>query len=72
MLESLIFAFNAQAINHALLHLADSSVHLQSLRQEAEEVIGKEGWSKTSLGKLHRLDSFLRESQRLNGVNIST
>ncbi len=60
-----------QAINHALLHLAESPHHLQTLRQEAEQILQDEGWTKTSLGKLHLLDSFLRESQRLNGVNTS-
>ncbi|KAF4548956.1 Cytochrome P450-like protein 87 [Elsinoe fawcettii] len=38
------------------------------LRQEAIEVLSAEGWAKTSLYKLKLMDSFLKESQRLNNM----
>ena len=42
-----------------------------ALRVEAEKVLGEEGWSKAAMQKLIKLDSFLRESQRLNGIGAS-
>jgi hypothetical protein len=41
--------------------------YLQPLREEVEAVIAKEGWSKTSLGKMRKVDSFIRETLRFNG-----
>lgn len=38
------------------------------MREEVEEVVREEGWSKISLGKMRKVDSFLRESQRFNGL----
>jgi hypothetical protein len=35
------------------------------MREEAARVIKEEGWSKAALNKMHKIDSFLRESQRL-------
>lgn len=35
------------------------------MREEAERVIAAEGWTKAALGKMHKIDSFLRESMRL-------
>jgi hypothetical protein len=37
------------------------------MREEAESAIGEHGWSKASLQKMHKIDSFLKESFRLNG-----
>jgi len=54
------------SITHALFHLAASPELVAALREEAEEVL-KAGWSKESIGNLWRMDSFLRESQRVNG-----
>ena len=41
---------------------------MEPLREEVESIIAEEGWSKASIGKMRKLDSFLKESQRLNGV----
>ena len=40
------------------------------LRDEVETIVAAEGWSKSSMGKMQKLDSFLRESQRYNGTNL--
>ena len=42
------------------------------LREEAERVIAEEGWSKASLSKMHKIDSFIRESQRMSGIPACT
>ena len=38
------------------------------MREEAERVVEREGWTKAALGSMHKIDSFLRESQRLRGL----
>jgi hypothetical protein len=36
---------------------------------EMEEVIGNHGWTKEAMGRLWKLDSFMKESSRLAGVS---
>lgn len=36
------------------------------LREEVEAVIGENGWTKLAIQKLRKVDSFLKESHRLN------
>jgi hypothetical protein len=36
------------------------------MREEAERVIKEEGWTKAALNSMVKIDSFLRESQRIN------
>lgn len=61
-----------QTITHALYHLAERPELLQPLREEIETLLKEEGgWTKNALAKMWKLDSFLRESQRHNGVNLS-
>ncbi len=63
--------FVLQSITHALYHLAERPELLAPLREEIGPLIREEGWTKNSMAKMWKLDSFLRESQRHNGVNIS-
>ena len=42
------------------------------MRQEAAEAIRAEGWSKKALDKMVKIDSFLRESQRVYGITLGT
>ncbi|KAJ7670599.1 cytochrome P450 [Mycena polygramma] len=51
------------AITTALFDLTTYPEHIEPMRQEAERVIGAEGWIKSALKTLHKIDSFLRESQ---------
>ncbi|KAJ6559929.1 cytochrome P450 [Mycena capillaripes] len=51
----------------ALFDLATYSEYIQPLREEVERVIGEHGWTKAALADMHKIDSFLRESQRING-----
>ena len=60
-----------QSISHALLHLAAEPKYLQPLRQEVESIVAAEGWTKAAMGKMWKVDSFLKESQRVNGVGLS-
>lgn len=43
---------------------------LASLRAEVAEVLGREGWKKTSLYGLKMMDSCIRETQRLMPIGI--
>ncbi len=61
-----------QSISHALLHLAAEPKYLKPLRDEVEAIISVEGWTKAAMGKLWNIDSFLKESQRVNGVGLGT
>ncbi|KAH7930529.1 cytochrome P450 [Leucogyrophana mollusca] len=61
---------SAQGFTHALLHLATHPEFIDPLREEAETVIDQEGWTKASMKKLYKMDSFLKESQRLSGTSL--
>lgn len=55
-----------QSFTHALFNLAAMPHYIHPLREEVEAIINEEGWSKASLDKMRKLDSFLKESQRYN------
>ena len=55
---------------HALYYLATLPEYMQPLREEVEEVVKSEGWTKAGLDKMHKIDSFIRESQRLHPIGI--
>ena len=38
------------------------------MREEVERVVKEEGWNKLALQKMHKIDSFLKESQRFDGL----
>jgi hypothetical protein len=42
---------------------------IEPLRQEVEIVIREEGWTKAGIDKMHKIDSFLRETQRVDGLS---
>ncbi|GAP88592.1 putative cytochrome p450 protein [Rosellinia necatrix] len=50
----------------ALLDVCAHPDVAQMLRDEIVEVVGREGWAKTTLYKLRLMDSFLKESQRVS------
>ncbi|KAI0320027.1 cytochrome P450 [Amylostereum chailletii] len=70
-----ILAINFAAIHttslsftHALYHLAAGPEYVKPLREEIESIVAEERWSKAGFGKMHKLDSFMRESQRFNSL----
>jgi hypothetical protein len=40
------------------------------LREEVESIIATEGWGKAATEKMHKLDSFIKESQRFFGLGV--
>ena len=61
-----------QSLTHALLHLAARPELIAPLREEIDPIVAAEGWTAASVNKMEKLDSFLRESQRHDGVGMST
>ena len=57
-----------QSFTHALLALAYRPEYIQPLREEIESVIAEEGWTKVAMTRMRKLDSFLKENQRVTGV----
>ncbi|KAK7031683.1 cytochrome P450 monooxygenase 51 [Favolaschia claudopus] len=57
---------------HLLFDLAAYPSYIQPLREEVETVVTAEGWTKTAVGKMHKIDSFLRESQRMHGIGTQS
>ena len=47
--------------------LADPE-YMEPLRREVEVAVAEEGWTKAGLDKMYKIDSFLRETQRLDGL----
>lgn len=57
-----------QGFTHVLYDLAVHPEYVEPLREEVKSVIDSDGWSKVAMNKLRKLDSFIRESQRMAGT----
>ena len=60
-----------QTFTQVLYRLLDNPEYIKLLRQEVEVVVAEDGWTKAGLDKMHNIDSFIRESQRLDVLAIS-
>ena len=59
-----------QTFVHVLYDLAANTKYIRPLREEVELALQEEGgWSKAALGRMIKIDSFLKESQRMNGTS---
>ena len=59
-----------QSFTNVLYHLLSNPEYVEPLRRDVETVVAEEGWTKAGMDKMHKLDSFLREAQRLTGLTI--
>ena len=59
-----------QTVAQILYRLIVNPDYLEPLRQEIEAAVAQEGWTKAGMDKLHKLDSFLRETQRIDITNL--
>ena len=57
----------SQTFTNALYYLAAYPEYAKPLREEIESVVSEEGWGKVAMGRMRKLDSFLREAQRHSG-----
>ena len=55
-------------LTNVLFDIAARREYVEPLREEMEEVIRAHGWTKEGMGKMRKLDSFMKESSRLSGV----
>ncbi|KAJ7930492.1 cytochrome P450 [Mycena leptocephala] len=55
---------SGMAFTNALYDLAKYPEYIEPMREEAEQVIAQKGWTKAALADMHKIDSFIRESQR--------
>ncbi|KAJ7260588.1 cytochrome P450 [Mycena rebaudengoi] len=55
---------------NALYDLAAHSENMAPLRSEVKRVVSEGGWTKEALGNMHQIDSFLRESPRINRLAL--
>jgi hypothetical protein len=58
-----------QVLTQVLCRLVSSPEYIEPLRQEVEEVIAEEGWTKAGMDKMRKLDSILRETQRIDDLS---
>jgi len=54
-----------QAFTHILYDLASYPEYVEPLREEIETIIASEGWTKASVDNMRKVDSFIKESQRI-------
>ncbi|KAJ7588115.1 cytochrome P450, partial [Mycena floridula] len=59
------------ALTTAIYCLAAHPQEALVLREEVETVVENEGWSKASMSKMLKLDSFVKESQRVFGTGAT-
>ncbi|GLB35443.1 putative cytochrome p450 [Lyophyllum shimeji] len=57
----------SMAFTQVLFDLAAYPSYVPALREEVEAVVREEGLTKTSLYKMRKVDSFIKESQRMGG-----
>ncbi|KAJ7049858.1 cytochrome P450 [Mycena amicta] len=64
----------SNAFVHAIYKLAAHPEHLLPMREEVERLgvsrDSTDGWTKSALGGMTKIDSFLRETQRMNGTGV--
>ena len=56
-----------KVLTHILYDLATYTSYIEPLREEISMIVEAEGWNKVSMEKMRKLDSFMKESHRLNG-----
>ncbi len=58
-----------QTFTNTLYRLLSNPECIEPLRQEIETAVSEEGWTKAAIDKMHKVDSVLRETQRLDGLD---
>ncbi|KAI6014535.1 cytochrome P450 [Pisolithus microcarpus] len=54
---------------NAVCNLAAHPEYLVPLREEVDTVVHQDGWTKAAIDRMYKIDSFLKESYRLDGVS---
>ena len=61
-----------KTFTQALYRLLANPEYVEPLRQEVQAAVDEEGWTRAGLDKMYKVDSFLRETQRLDGLGIGS
>lgn len=56
-----------QLLTYVLFNLAIDTSYIEPLREEMVVIVKAEGWTKPAIENMRKLDSFIKESQRLHG-----
>jgi len=51
-----------------MYYLATFPEYMKPLREEVEEIMQREGWTKEGIDQMHKIDSFIKEAQRLHPI----
>ncbi|TBU43917.1 cytochrome P450 [Dichomitus squalens] len=62
----------ASSLTQAIYHLTERPELISLLRDEIHPIIATEGWTAESFDKMEKLDSFLAECQRYDGVGMTS
>ena len=62
--------FACKTLTQVLYRLLANPEYVEFLRKDVEAAVAEEGWTKAGLDKMYKIDSFVRESQRLDSLNI--
>ena len=62
---------STQTFTQSFYRMLAHPEYIEPLRREAEAVVGEEGWTRAGMDKMHKIDSFVRETQRMDGPIIS-
>ncbi|KAN0126092.1 Cytochrome P450 [Lactarius tabidus] len=57
---------------NVLYRLLSNPEYVEPLRHDVETAVAEEGWTKAGIDKMHKIDSFLRETQRLDNLDWLT
>ncbi|KAF8574243.1 cytochrome P450 [Ramaria rubella] len=66
MLNFVAIHTSSMTFINALFHLAAQPEYLAPMREEVEAIVAEDGWTKAAIAKMRKLDSFFKESQRMN------
>ena len=58
-----------QTLTNVLCRLLSNPEYVEPLRHDVETAVAEEGWIKAGMDKIHEVDSFLRETQRVRDLN---
>lgn len=59
-----------QTFTQTFYRLLAHPEYIEPLRREVEAVVAEEGWTKAGMDKMLKIDSFVRETQRIDSLII--
>ncbi|PPQ82607.1 hypothetical protein CVT25_007121 [Psilocybe cyanescens] len=62
----------SMGLTNILYDLAMYPEYVEPMREEVKAIVKTEGWTKSSIGKMRKVDSFVKESQRLASNSFVT